>query len=389
MTTEDDAILDARLRDLTQWDGSKTALWRRALSDSRVSRSWRFLGWFQGRRFSPITIGSSAAAVLFMSAIIVNFMSPHFSGSARDDMSSKITSTANLRGLGQAAYIYGPDASGVWAQVGRENWTPPQFISASTTTVSMGGPTLDDQAAAGASSTPAFTPTDSRSAFEVRHVVRSVNIDLKSDNVRAVYLKAQQLVRPEMGEYVQASSQSGSGDDSFASLTLRVAAARLSEVLDGLRELATVQSESQSGRDVTEQVVDLEARLRNELRIEQELLRLLDERKDAPLADVIQLRDKLKDVRGEIERLAGQREGLAGLTDLATILILIRTGDMLTGPQSGFSDYFGERMNAGWNSGLNFMTRTLATMLQILVGGIAVWTVLFAVVILVMRRRRV
>jgi hypothetical protein len=197
------------------------------------------------------------------------------------------------------------------------------------------------------------------------------------------------IVREAGGEYVQDSSLTGSGDEAYANLTLRVAADRLSEVLNELRQLGEVYSEHKTGQDVTGQVVDLEARLRNEQRVETELLRLLETRQDAPLKEILELRGQLGSIRQEIERLTAQREHLDRLVSLATVLVLVRGGDAPFRPgASSLGTYFAEACGNAWNNGLVFLADTLATLLSILVGGLIWWVLLVAVVLGVRRWRR-
>ena len=132
-----------------------------------------------------------------------------------------------------------------------------------------------------------------------------------------------------------------------------MAAGRLGEVLNALRELGEVKSVRKGGQDVTTQVVDLEARLRNERRIETELLALFDQRKDATLEEILKLRDKLGEVRRQIEQLVAQRQRLSRLVSLATILVIIRTPDARAEQEAdlGLGAYFSESIGAAWKRG--------------------------------------
>jgi hypothetical protein len=197
------------------------------------------------------------------------------------------------------------------------------------------------------------------------------------------------IVREAAGEYVQDSSLTGSGDEAYANLTLRVAADRLSEVLNELRQLGEVYSERKTGQDVTSQVVDLEARLRNEQRVEVELLRLLETRQDASLEDVLALRGQLSKIRQEIERLTAQRVHLDRLVSLATVLVLVRGGDTPFGRGgSSLGTYFADACGNAWSNGLVFLADTLATLLSILVGGLIWWVLLVGVVLGIRHWRR-
>ena len=133
-----------------------------------------------------------------------------------------------------------------------------------------------------------------------RHVIRKVTMELTSTDVAATFLKARQLVSEAGGEYIEQSSLAGEGDSTRASLTLRVSASRLSDVLNELRKLGVVVSEEARGEDVTNQVVDLDARLRNERRVEQELLELLESRDDSPLEEILKLRAEIAKELGRV-----------------------------------------------------------------------------------------
>ncbi|MBI4579339.1 MAG: DUF4349 domain-containing protein [Planctomycetes bacterium] len=218
-------------------------------------------------------------------------------------------------------------------------------------------------------------------------VVRRVTIQIAATDVRAAYLRAAHLLSQAQGEYVQDSALTGSGTQVQANLTLRVAASRLPEVLDQLRGLGKVDSEQAQGEDVTEQVVDTDARLRNEQHVETELLKLLESRQNAPLTEILQLRDKLSEVRNSIERLTAQRERLGGLVDLATVLVIIRP-DTEPPPPPPPTNYFVKAISAAWERSLRFLADTVATLLSILVGGIIWWALLVVLIAILVRHRR-
>ncbi len=263
----------------------------------------------------------------------------------------------------------------MWSVVRANNTTPRQFITPSSNY---------DADSAGF---PALSPLSEHPLD--RQVARNATMQLKTDNVRAAFAKVQHLVRPAVGEYVEQSSIAGQEENTTATLTLRVAADRLSEVLNQLRDLGTVVSEQQGGQDVTAQAVDLDARLRNEQRVETELLALLESRKDAPLKELLELRDSLGRVRSEIERLTGQREQLARLVSLASVLVILTAKDAAdpAPPAEGLFAYFGNELGNAWRAGVYFLADTLTLMVRIIVGGAVFWVLLAVVVFMVKRRR--
>ena len=105
--------------------------------------------------------------------------------------------------------------------------------------------------------------------------------------------------------------------------TLRVPADQLDATVADLRKLGRVESESQSGQEVTEQYVDLEARLANARNTEQRLTDLLRSR-TGKLSDVLAVETEISRVRGEIERMEAERKSLASQVDFATINANVR-----------------------------------------------------------------
>lgn len=223
-----------------------------------------------------------------------------------------------------------------------------------------------------------------------RHVIRKASLELRSTHVRALFAKVPLVLNDGLGEFVQDSSLTGTPERPEASLTLRVAADRLSAVLNQLRELGTVASERVTGEDVTGAIVDVEARLQNERRIEKELLELLDKRPDAPLKELLEVRNELSRVRLMIEQLAGQREHLGRLVSLATVLVLVRLPDAKSEQPAEPTtlDYITHTFDSAARTGVRTLIYTVAEIVQILIGGAIWWAILLAALLYIRRRFR-
>ncbi len=267
------------------------------------------------------------------------------------------------------------DASDRWAEIRQSNETPKQFICPSTMVPLAYQYQANLPSQVGASS--------------VRMVARKATMELAAFDVRATFHKTMYLIREVGGEYIQDSSLSGDEKNLCAQVTLRVAADRLSDVLNALRQLGTVRSENTEGQDVTAQVVDLDGQLRNERRVETEMLELLDKRHDAPLKDILDVREKLHDVRREIEKLTAQKEQLSRLVSLASVLVLIRnSASETTPPSKGIALYFKESCSAAWSRGLTFLADTVGFIVGIAVGGTILWVLALVIGLWVWRWRR-
>lgn len=224
---------------------------------------------------------------------------------------------------------------------------------------------------------PAAAPPVTEPAVQERHVIRKATMDLLSPDVRSTYAKVGQLINEGAGEFIEGASFSGDGESASAQLTLRVTAQRMGEVMMKLGALAKVTAQQTFGEDVTNQVVDLQARLRNEQRIEAELLELLSARRDAPLKEVLELREQISRVREQIERLAAQRDTLGRLTSLASIAITIHAdAQQKQSPQSSRWDSFGKDLSVAWGRGIDSLSRSLIGFVELAVSGLLVWIAL-------------
>jgi hypothetical protein len=124
------------------------------------------------------------------------------------------------------------------------------------------------------------------------------------------------LVASRYGGYVESSSMSGT-ESKGGSLTVRVPSDRFDEAMSDLRALGTVKREAVAGQVVTQQFVDLEARLRTWEAQEAVLLGLME---DATTVDAtLRIQRELQDVQFRIEQIKGQLRVLEDQTALATI----------------------------------------------------------------------
>lgn len=104
------------------------------------------------------------------------------------------------------------------------------------------------------------------------------------------------------------------------SITVRVPSDKFFEIIQAIKELAQiVEVEQTNAQDVTEQFIDLEARLRNLRATEQQYLELL--KRSGSVGDILQVTRELSQVRGQIESLQGQIQYLERQSDMATITV--------------------------------------------------------------------
>lgn len=150
----------------------------------------------------------------------------------------------------------------------------------------------------------------------LRRVIRTgqVAIDVEKFDDAARRLLA---IAEGAGGFIADSSYAEEGGAPRGTFVLRVPAARFGDVARQIEGLGAVRHRQYHGQDVTEEFIDLEARIRNLERQEARLLSFMDRATKIP--DLMAIENEVARVRGEIERLTGRHRFLANGVDLATI----------------------------------------------------------------------
>ena len=155
-----------------------------------------------------------------------------------------------------------------------------------------------------------------------RRVIQTGFMSIEVGDVQAASAQVQ-LTAEALGGFVENSSVSGDKDEAFADITIRVPAASFSEALERIRRIGEVRSESLNAQDVTDQFIDLEARLNAATREEASLLDLLGRADD--VQDVLIIERELTRIRSDIERVQGQLNFLERRVALSTLSVSLFT----------------------------------------------------------------
>jgi hypothetical protein len=105
--------------------------------------------------------------------------------------------------------------------------------------------------------------------------------------------------------------------------TLRIPAPQLEAAMAELKKLGRVEDESQGGEEVTQQYVDLQARLANGKHTEQRLTEILRTR-TGKLQDVLKVELEIDRVRGEIEQMQAEKKELSKRVAFATLNTMVK-----------------------------------------------------------------
>jgi hypothetical protein len=167
-------------------------------------------------------------------------------------------------------------------------------------------------------------------------IVRRATLAIVAKDLEAARSRIDRIVQELSGFVGDIQVSGGRGEMRIIRATLRVPAARLDETISRIRSLGVVADESHHGEDVTDQVVDLEARLTNARNTEKRLAEVLRTR-TGDLADVLAVEREIARVRDEIERLDGQRKTLEQRVSYGTVTLTVteeRQAQLDSGPLS-------------------------------------------------------
>ena len=223
-----------------------------------------------------------------------------------------------------------------------------------------------------AAPTPA-SPAPTAIARSGRHIIRNAELSLEADDPARTEEQAVAVVG-RLGGFTLSSDVLSTGRDPRraelrVSLVLRVPAEAFESAIAELRALGRGAGREQvTGDDVSDEYVDLDARIRTERALEMQLFEILKSTK--VVSEMMEVHARLAAVRGEIEKMEGRRRFLDNQTTLSTIRLEI-AGASLRG-WAGISDTFHRAIDD-----------VAAVASDIVTGGIRVTGVLLPIFVLI------
>jgi len=203
------------------------------------------------------------------------------------------------------------------------------------------------------------------STDEERMIVRTGDMSLVVEDITQATEDITQMALA-FGGYVLSSYISGEEEEMRGWISFRVPDEKFETALTQLRELAVrVESESTYSQDVTEEYIDLQARLGNAEATEQQYLALLDKAEE--IEDILRIYDYLSRIRSEIEQLKGRIQYLEQTTSTSLISVSLE-------PETTDKPL----VRVGWSALeiLKAAARGLVTAGQVL-GTIGIWLLIF------------
>jgi hypothetical protein len=209
-----------------------------------------------------------------------------------------------------------------------------------------------------------------------RKIIYTAAVNLVVKDFAATDRKIQSLAK-ETGGFVAEFREDGAyGDRRSGRWVVRTPVRRFQEFLDEVVALGVPETREITTQDVTEEYVDLEARLANKRKLEERILDLL-ENQTGEIKDVIAVETELARVREEIERMEGRLRWLAHRVELTTITIVAREEFDYVPPQA---PTFAGKVQSTWSHSIAALGKA-GEGLALVVVALVPWLVVLAVIL--------
>lgn len=118
-----------------------------------------------------------------------------------------------------------------------------------------------------------------------------------------------------------------------ARLTLRIPVKAFNLAVGNFESLGTVIYRTVQGEDITEQYIDIKARVKNKIVLRDRLTKLLDKAKD--VKDILSIERELNRVQSDIDSMQGRIKSLKGQVEYATVTLSL-SRKVILGPLGYF-----------------------------------------------------
>lgn len=151
-----------------------------------------------------------------------------------------------------------------------------------------------------------------------------VSLEVARGGVQEASMEAIRIVERNQGYVASSTMSQGSGSKNKISsfyMTAKIPRENLSKTIQEISVLGKLVKKDLSTQDVTQEYVDLEARIRNKEVQEQRLLKILGEAKT--VGEILQVENELSRVRSDIESMKSRKEVLKRSSDYSSLSLAI------------------------------------------------------------------
>ncbi|HZG57856.1 DUF4349 domain-containing protein [Paenibacillus sp.] len=203
-----------------------------------------------------------------------------------------------------------------------------------------------------------------------RMLIYKANVTMEVESYADAYTEIQNLIHLSGGYLVQFSEQTSDAERSGL-FTIKVPAGDFDGFMDRLEKLPNVGlNRSMNAQDVSEEYVDLNARLGAKQVVEARYLEYMEGASRSE--DLIRYTNELAAIQEEIERLKGRIRYLQANVAYSTVELRVYERDASRIAAFGQETPLGERMGAALRNSLNALASTAEAVMILLAGAIPI-----------------
>ena len=209
-----------------------------------------------------------------------------------------------------------------------------------------------------------------------RMIIRSGTMSMEVDSYDDTEAKIKNIVNNFNGYLTNSTSKLDANGKKQGSITIRVVSDKFDAMVAEISKAGKVMNQNISGKDVTEEYIDAEARLKTQRELEDRLLKILAE-KTARLTDLVEVEQKLANVRENIEKTEGRMRFLRDQAAYSTLTVSIYEPSLLnTSTGGGFFYELGQAVKKG----LSGFTSVLAGIITVFIALLPLLIIAFLIV---------
>ncbi len=201
-----------------------------------------------------------------------------------------------------------------------------------------------------------------------RKIIRNADLQLEANAPEETQQKISAIAESKGGfviESTQSSSNVKTTTRDTVTMTLRVPSAKFDEALGEIRQTASrVIVETVKGQDVTEEFIDIEARLKTQKALEEQFLEIM--KRSNSVEDALNVQTEIARVRGEIEKVEGRKRFLENQVSLSTIKIKLQSPTAFSTNSPGFFSQLKESVGNGLDAALSFILGLVTVLIALL-----------------------
>jgi hypothetical protein len=217
-----------------------------------------------------------------------------------------------------------------------------------------------------------------------RKIIRKAELLLETASPQEGQRKVTTIAEARGGYVVTSDAKQRQTDgeskpELVVTVEVRVPVAQFVAALDEIRAVGSrVEQEKTTGQDVTEEYMDLEARIRAKQALEAQFLEIMKQART--VTDALEVQRQLSEVRSEIERLEGRRRFLESQSSMSTITVTMQPSQPLVNTSGFFY-----KVKRAFGNGVDIASSITLFLIEFIIAIIPVVVLIFLPILLLLR----